>query len=62
MKAIVTTITTSNGEETEDEQVFEGTEEEVKAKIEALKDVDVNIEKGKKVVKKIIKEVEEVVE
>ena len=36
--------------------------EEVKAKIDALEDVDVNIEKGKKVVKKIKKEVEEVVE
>ncbi len=62
VKAIVTTTTTSDGEETVDEQVFEGTEEEVKAKINALEDVEVNIEKGKKVIKKVIKDVEEVVE
>ncbi len=61
-KAIVTTTTTENGEKTIKEEVFEGTMEEVKAKIDALEDVDVNIEKGKKVVKKIKTEVEEVVE
>ena len=60
VKATVTTTTTINGEKaTVDEQVFEGTEEEVKSKIDALKDVEVNIEKGKKIVKKVIEEVEE---
>jgi K(+)-stimulated pyrophosphate-energized sodium pump len=60
VKATVITTTTINGEEaTVDEQVFEGTEEEVKSKIDALKDVEVNIEKGKKIVKKVIEEVEE---
>ncbi len=59
VKATVTTTTTPDGEETVVNQVFEGTEEEVKAKINALEDVEVNINKGKKVVKKVIKEVEE---
>ncbi len=53
-KATVTTITTENGEEKTTEQVFEGTFEEVKAKVEALEDVDVKME-GKKV--KVVKEV-----
>ncbi len=57
-KAIVTTTSTENGEAVTKEEIFEGTEEEVNAKIDALKDVDVNIEKGEKVVKKIEEEVE----
>ena len=59
VKAIVTTSTSVNGEEvTVDEQVFEGTEEEVKAKINALENVEVNAEDGKKIIKKVIKEKE----
>ena len=58
VKAIVTTTTTENGEVTTEDKIFEGTEEEVKAKLDALKDVDVKME-GKKVVKEVIEEVEE---
>ena len=58
-KAIVTTITTENGEKTTTEQVFEGTLEEVKAQVEALEEVDVEVD-AKKVVKEV--EVEEVIE
>ena len=57
VKAVVTTTTTENGNVTTEEKVFEGTEAEVKAKIDALKDVDVEIKKGKKVVKEVIEEV-----
>ena len=58
--ATVTTTTTIDGEEaTIDEQVFEGTEEEVKSKLDALEDVEVKSEKGKKIIKKVIEEVEE---
>jgi K(+)-stimulated pyrophosphate-energized sodium pump len=59
VKAIVTTTTTTNGETVTKEEVFEGTEAEVKAKLQALKDVNATSEKGKKVVKKVIEEVEE---
>ena len=58
VKAIVTTTTTENGEVTTEDKIFEGTEEEVKAKLDALKDVDVKME-GKKVVKEVIEEVDE---
>lgn len=57
VKAIVTTTTTENGNVITEEKVYEGTEAEVKAEIEALKDVDVEIKKGKKVVKEVIEEV-----
>ncbi|WP_431158939.1 sodium-translocating pyrophosphatase [Winogradskyella poriferorum] len=57
VKAIVTTTTNENGNVITEEKVFEGTEAEVKAEIEALKDVDVEIKKGKKVVKEVIEEV-----
>jgi len=57
VKAIVTTTTTENGATSTEEKVFEGTEAEVKAEIDALKDVDVEIKKGKKVVKEVIEEV-----
>jgi K(+)-stimulated pyrophosphate-energized sodium pump len=50
--AVVTTETTMNGETKTDTQTFTGTEAEVRAKIEALKDVDVNV-KSKKVIKQI---------
>ena len=56
--ADVTIETTKDGETTSETQTFSGTEEEVKAKLDALKDVDVEFE-GKKVVKKAIEEVEE---
>ena len=58
VKAVVTTSSNENGEATTKEEIFTGTEEEVKAKIDALKETTGNL-KGKKVVKKIIKEVEE---
>ncbi len=45
-KAVVTTIDTENGKESSAEQVFEGTEAEVKAQVEALKNVDVKTEKN----------------
>lgn len=53
VKAVVTTVTTKNGEKSTDYQTFEGTEEEVKTKIEAFKGDadDVNIR-----VKKVVKE------
>jgi len=57
VKAIVTTTTTENGATFTEEKVIEGTEAEVKAEIDALKDVDVEIKKGKKVVKEVIEEV-----
>ncbi|MCB0462117.1 MAG: sodium-translocating pyrophosphatase [Flavobacteriaceae bacterium] len=45
VKAVVTTTTTENGESvTKDETFEEGTEEEVKAKLDALEDVEVNVE------------------
>lgn len=43
IKAVVTTTTTENGTATIDEKVFEGTEEEVKAEIQNLKDVKVEV-------------------
>ena len=56
-KAVVTTTTTENGVETTEEKIFEGTEAEVKAKVEALEGVEVQIEgKELKVVKEIIEE------
>jgi K(+)-stimulated pyrophosphate-energized sodium pump len=45
-KAVVKTTMTENGKEISTEQVFEGTEAEVKAQIKALKDVDIKIEKN----------------
>ena len=54
--AVITTTTTENGKELVSEQVFEGTEEEVKAKIEAFNATP----NGVKVkVEKIIEEIEE---
>ncbi|OGS70946.1 MAG: sodium-translocating pyrophosphatase [Flavobacteria bacterium RIFCSPLOWO2_12_FULL_35_11] len=43
IKAVVTSTTTENGTATTDEKVFEGTEEEVKAEIQNLKDVKVEV-------------------
>ncbi|MAZ72187.1 MAG: sodium-translocating pyrophosphatase [Flavobacteriaceae bacterium] len=52
-KAEVTIKTTKNGDTTTETQMFEGTEEEVKAKIEALKDAEAKVEDDAKVVKRI---------
>ncbi|MFZ2432234.1 MAG: hypothetical protein WAW57_13915, partial [Lutibacter sp.] len=43
LKAVVTTTTTENGTVSTDEKVFEGTEAEVKAEIQNLKDVKVEV-------------------
>jgi K(+)-stimulated pyrophosphate-energized sodium pump len=62
VKAIVTTTVTKDGETTTEDTIFEGTEEEVKAKLDALKDVEAKMEKAegkKKVMKKVTEEVEE---
>jgi K(+)-stimulated pyrophosphate-energized sodium pump len=58
-KAIITTTTTESGETVVNEEIIEGLMEEVKAKVDALKDVDVKVKNGKK---EIIIEVEEVQE
>jgi K(+)-stimulated pyrophosphate-energized sodium pump len=58
VKAIVTTTITKDGESTTEDTIFEGTEEDVKAKLDALKDVAVKI-KTKKVIKEVVEEVEE---
>ncbi|NOY47093.1 MAG: sodium-translocating pyrophosphatase [Chlorobi bacterium] len=58
VKATVTTVTTKDGETSTEDKVFEGTEAEVKAQLEALKDVAVTME-GKQMVKKVVEEVEE---
>jgi len=52
-KAEVTIKTTKNGETTTETKTFEGTEEEVRAQIEALKDVEVKVEGGSKVTQKV---------
>ena len=57
VKAIVTTTTTENGESSTTDEIFEGTIEEIKARLEALEDVEVKMEK--KVIKEIVEEVEE---
>jgi hypothetical protein len=49
VKATVTTSLTKNGETTTKEETFEGTEEEVMKKIDALKD-DVKIEVKNKII------------
>ncbi|MAY53807.1 MAG: sodium-translocating pyrophosphatase [Flavobacteriaceae bacterium] len=51
--AEVTIKTTKNGETTTETKTFEGTEAEVKAQIDALKDVEVKVNKGAKVVKEV---------
>lgn len=57
--ANVTIETTKDGETTSETKTFTGTEEEVKAQVDALKEEEVNVEKGTKVVKEVIEEVEE---
>jgi len=53
-KAIVNTSTTEGDKVTTDEQVFSGTEEEVKAQLEQLEGTDVKIVEDKITVKKVI--------
>ena len=55
--ANVTIETSEDGETTIETKTFSGTEEEVQAQLDALKEVDVKIE-GKKVIKEVIEEVE----
>jgi K(+)-stimulated pyrophosphate-energized sodium pump len=43
VKAVVTTTTNEDGTATTEEKVFEGTEEEVKAEIQNLKNVKVEV-------------------
>ncbi|MBN4070140.1 sodium-translocating pyrophosphatase [Olleya sp. AH-315-F22] len=59
VKATVTTTITKDGETTTEDKVFEGTEEEVKAQIDALNAAEVKMVGKKKMVKKVIEEVEE---
>ena len=54
VKATVTTTTTENGEATTDVKIIEGTEEEVKAELETLKDVKVKVNEKRIEVKKVI--------
>ena len=56
--ATVTIETTKNGETTNETKTFKGTEEEVKAQLEAIKEAEVKVEAGKKVIKEVIEEVE----
>ncbi len=58
-KASVTTTTTKNGEAVTEEQTFEGTQAEVQAKLDALKDAEVKVEGDKMTIKKEIEEVKE---
>jgi K(+)-stimulated pyrophosphate-energized sodium pump len=58
VKAVVTTTITENGETVTTDQTFEGTEAEVKAKIDALGATDAKTE-GKKIVKKVIEKTKE---
>ena len=51
-KAVVTTVTSENGEETTSYETFTGTEEEVKAKVDALDQV----EKSSKIIKEMVVE------
>jgi K(+)-stimulated pyrophosphate-energized sodium pump len=45
MEAVIKTITTENGEIVVDEKVISGTEEEIQAAVEEIKDVKININK-----------------
>jgi len=56
--ATVTIETTKNGETTTETKTFKGTEEEVKAQVDAMKEAEVKVEDGKKIIKEVIEEVE----
>ncbi|RAJ15155.1 sodium-translocating pyrophosphatase [Olleya aquimaris] len=58
VKATVTTTTTEKGEEVVKEEVFEGTEDEVRSKIDALKEVDIKVDGTKKIIKNVEKVIE----
>ena len=58
-KATVTTTITKDGETTTEDTIFEGTEAEVKAQLDALNAAEVKMAGEKKMVKKVIEEVEE---
>jgi K(+)-stimulated pyrophosphate-energized sodium pump len=57
VKAVVTTAITKNGETTTAFETFTGTEAEVKAKLDALKDVEVTIENDEKMIEKVEEEI-----
>ena len=59
VKATVTTTTTTDGEKESVSEIIEGTEEDVKAKIEALKENEIVDGKMKKMVKEVVEEVED---
>ena len=52
-KAVIKTSTTINGETKVEEKVIEGTMEEVKSKVNAIKNVDVEVSEGKEIVIKV---------
>ncbi|MBT8205442.1 MAG: sodium-translocating pyrophosphatase [Eudoraea sp.] len=54
-QAVVTTVTDENGKVSEDQQIFEGTKEEVKAKIAAFNETDESV---KVKIEKVVEEVE----
>lgn len=56
VKAVVTTVTSENGEESTNTQTFEGSKEEVEAKLDAMNEASGDVEVK---VKKVIKEVKE---
>ena len=56
VKAIVTTTTTENGSESTSQQIFEGTEAEVKASIEALKEEGTDVRLKMKKVEEEVKD------
>jgi K(+)-stimulated pyrophosphate-energized sodium pump len=57
--ANVTTETTIDGETTSETKTFTGTEAEVNAQVEAMKDVKLEVVDGKKVLKEIEEEINE---
>lgn len=62
-EAVVTTITTENGVPETEYQTLKGTEEEINAQLEALKEEGVEAKvKTKKVIKEVKEEIEEVIE
>ncbi|MEZ4778860.1 MAG: sodium-translocating pyrophosphatase [Flavobacteriaceae bacterium] len=56
--ATVIIETTKDGETTTETKTFRGTEAEVKAQLEAMKEAEIKVEAGKKVIKEVIEEVE----
>ena len=52
-KATITTTTTLNGEEKVMKQIIEGSMDEVKSKVNAIKNIDVEVSEGKEIVIKV---------